>query len=383
MSSARVRDSIKDRLVEVASGLVMVVVGVLLTAWSSQSDPTLGWGIAAGGLLTALGGVLLSWVVAVETARRDAVRQLNNELEAVSRNIGHASTRISRAVEQCQAEELEAPTTFALVSQANTIIYDQIAQIQQLIGAEFDSQRGTVTFFELAKLERMLDREQPIVSSEIRTELTRLLEQARKRSAGAASSEEVECPYCRVRSAIALGNDPGTTAQIACPSCSQPYNAHRASNGTAFSRPARRARPLQGPNGTSTKESTRKQGGESAGPSSVRVLVSCATCSTNLEVSQAGDDTPKMMLCLKCLTSNFVYPMSQRAVAGAEFEHIQDPVVTGRTGNQPMLQCPACRESLRGMLNDGERRYAFCVADRRVMSISHATLDERRQAEQL
>src|SRR5262245_48600161 len=104
----------------------MVVVGVWLTATSGSGTDVDRWGVAAGGLLTALGGVLLSWVAAVAYSKREATQQLNEQLDAVSRNLGHAATRVTRAVEQCQAQQLDSTAGLALISQATTMIYGQI-----------------------------------------------------------------------------------------------------------------------------------------------------------------------------------------------------------------------------------------------------------------
>ncbi len=190
-----VRDTLRNRAVEIVCGLVMVVVGVWITATSSAAKPpeatSPGW-VAAGGLLTALGGVLLSWVAAVAFSRREAVMQLNEEFHAVSRNLGQAATRVTRAVEQCQAQEIDSTTSLALISQATTMIYGQIDQIQRLIGARFDSDDLMLTLTELDKLAAKLDRQPSESSADVRNEVARILARARKVVASPRTTSSVE-----------------------------------------------------------------------------------------------------------------------------------------------------------------------------------------------
>lgn len=364
-----VRDAARGRAVEIVCGLVMILVGVWLTAASSTSVPPNQLGIGAGGLLTALGGVLMSWVVAFAVSKREAVKQLNEQFDAVSRNLGQAATRVSRAVEQCQAQELDSTTTLALISQATTLIYGQIDQIQRLIGARFDSEAIMQTFKELDQLATKLDREPRAASEEVRGEVARILQRVRRGTQPVAKKVEVECPYCEVSYPVSLGTDSGATSTVTCLSCTGRFNVHRSSGGEAFTRPIGRIEA------TTPALDLAKSAAAEVRPVAVeRTSAPCAECGKPLEIMRKGIDTPRLMICTACFRSNFVTPMSLQVVKGEKFERSVG-IIVGRAGSQAYVNCPKCGKSIRTILNNGHSRFGFCSEDRQIVEVTHAAFD--------
>lgn len=371
--------TLKSRVVEIVSGLAMVIVGVGVTAVSSGGEGPNTLGIAAGGLLTALGGVLLSWVAALAFSKKDATEELNQQLDAVSRNLGHAATRVTRAVEQCQAQELDSTAGLALISQATTMIYGQIDQIQRLIGAKFDSDELSLTLSELDKLADKLDRQPSASSADVRQEVARILATARGGARG-RTAVEVQCPYCSVRSPGTLGSESGATARLKCPSCEGVFNAHRASDGSAFTRALRSAG--QG----SSLQDRQLSKGSSSGPRSpdgntdgtAPFTFACSACTTLLTHNGAAqDDNPRLMVCTRCFTSHFVNLQSQQVAPGDKYECSAGSIV-GRRGSQPFVPCPKCNRVIRAALNNGISRFALCTLDQQIIEVTHEDFERWR-----
>lgn len=393
---------VRGRSVEIVCGLVMVILGVCLSASAATQDGGVDvLKVAGGNLLTALGGVLLSWVAAIAFSHREAVRQLSEQVDAVSRILSHAATRVSRSVERCQAGEEEVPTSLALIQQATTMIYGQIDEIGRLTGHPLDSEDMTFTLSELDKLAVKLDREPGTQNSDIREDVARILARARgaKSTSQSKIPVEVECPHCEVRNVAALGTESGATARVECRSCKSPFNVHRSGTGTAFARtvpshanpsgqtnhiqhtpPAQPDSPTalnaaeKYPSALNSKE--KKSQLDDKGPT-VFSSFNCSSCGTDMTVRRSTEDNPKLMVCTKCLTANFVTPQSLQVIDGGQFTHTKG-VIVGRSGSQPLVSCPECDLSIRCVLNDGKSKYGFCAKDRQLMEVTHPAFEQWR-----
>jgi hypothetical protein len=355
--------ALKSRTIEIVCGLAMVIVGVGVTAAASSGNSANPLGIGAGGVLTALGGVLLSWVAAVAFSKSEATRELNEQLDAVSRNLGHAATRVNRAVEQCQAQELDPMASLALISQANTMIYGQIDQIQRLIGAKFNSDELAQTLGELDKLAVKLDRHPSATSADVREEVARIL--AKARGAGGTQDRrvvEVQCPHCGVHSPAPLGVESGATAEVSCPSCTRRFNAHRAGDGSVFTRPKSKA-----------VVATVAAANQTSVVGSEPFTFDCTECGTPITL-RAGipDDKPRLMMCTACCRSHMVTAKSRRVAAGDKYTLTSGAGrIVGRSGAQPYVPCPKCGRVVRAALNNGSSRFAVCSTDLQVIEVSH------------
>lgn len=151
------RRALTQQPVETATGLVMLGLGVYVTTLgASATEARIGL-LATGGILTAFGGVLLSWIASKAYGAHLARQEFYEHLDAMSRALGQAAGHISRVVDQAQHQELHPSTAFALVSQGVRMIYGQVNEIAVLRGEVFDPANLIETAAQLDALARQLE----------------------------------------------------------------------------------------------------------------------------------------------------------------------------------------------------------------------------------
>lgn len=360
-------EMLRSRTLSLVAGLVMVGGGIWFTALSSHNSDTVG--LFVGGTFTTLGGALLSWESGVVVSRVRAIRDVNDRIAAVSQNLAASATRIRRAVEQAQAQQMDQGTTLALISQATTMIYGQIDQIQHLIGQEFDSDAQMITVTELEKLEQKLDRDPEARNSPVREDVARILRMSRQ--GRDSESIDVKCPECSRKTLVSIGLDAGSTSSIVCPACALHFNVHRASSGAIFTRSLNTRGSLAGQPLVPIVSGVVIQ---SAAPKLSPVIqeVACAGCEGSLRMKVYGNELgPKTLVCLQCATGNRVDPRSLEIVESHKYAIIPTPAIA-KDGSIPIVECPLCREQYKAVLRDESKRYAFCTADSALFAVDES-----------
>lgn len=357
---------IANSTVEIVCGVVMVALGVVLQVGetsAAEPDQTI---LVVGGLLIALGGILLSWIASrafAETQSQKAVAEARAEvdlkLDNLSRVLGQAAGQISQAIEQHDLEQSRADTCMALVSQANRMIYGQVNEIAVIRGTSFDSGYLLETASTLDGLARELSLpgnpgDAQIDSVRRRIEDVRADLATSKAVTGRSYLPEIAtCPHCRTSVSAKLGSVPGDTAAAICTSCQRSLNVHRAANGSAFSRP---------------------RGGSQPGlpPSLARWSFQCPSCGNSMSSTALGG--PKVMVCLKCSAAINVEPTARSVVLDGEFRR-EYLTAFERQGSRPRVACPTCNASVNAHLITDEGYFGTCVTDRVLVVITKDVWD--------
>lgn len=386
--------AIKSALVELLAGVTMVVVGVMLQvdgADPKHPDAAL---TVAGGILLALGGVLLSWLAAriladkqneenkiqarvdAEAAMQAAQSEVDDRLNSLSRALGQAAGQITQAVEKVQSNNVSAATGFELVSQANRMIYGQVNEIAVLRKSKFDPAYLLDTAAKLDELARELSAtthadEGAVDAAGIAT-VREQLESVRKgltisadQPVRSISKEDATCPYCDRPVRVALGTTPGDTASATCPHCGEMFNAHRNSAGGAFTR-------RRGP-----------QGGPVASPQP-RWKFECPKCGGVISASDNGKGQ-REMVCPQCFEGLLVDPGLREVEPTGPYQSApaQD---ARRVGSRPRSRCPECESTVNMPLRFQDGYFGYCSLDRVVLTITdedwRAILDSQTRPEQ-
>jgi hypothetical protein len=131
-----VKDSLREKPVELVSSLLMIGAGALLTATASTNASM----AVIGNLLSVVGGALLSWASVSLTSKEAAAELLRPQLSAVARQLDSVSGQISKAVSDAKAGEASAEAALSLVSQATRIMYASVNEIHVVLDQEVESQ---------------------------------------------------------------------------------------------------------------------------------------------------------------------------------------------------------------------------------------------------
>lgn len=362
--------------VEIISGIAMVVVGVILQVNGSSGEtpnPTL---TVTGGILVALGGVLLSWMASrvLSERQRDesqtkakneaedaviAVRaEIDEKLNNLSRVLGQAAGQITQSVEKFEVGEISKKTGFELILQANRMIYGQVNEIAVIRKSQFDPAYLLETANSLDKLGRELasrsDTGQPDPD-----ELQNFRNQVEAVIKGLSASNEhrtsgkvqVICPHCDTLVYSAVGAMPGDTAVQTCPSCGEIFNVHRNSTGAGF------ARKL-GP----------KKSDQELKPTYPRWKFSCTSCSNVLFTPENGQGS-RLLVCPKCFYAFEVDPFTETIENVGQFER-QAAKNSYRSGSRPKAPCPICSTTINMPLRFDKGYFGFCKVDKIALTVS-------------
>lgn len=341
--------------IEVVTALVASGGGIFLTILATDAPTHRGEFLTIGGVLTTFGGILISWIASKAIARQQAIDEVGERLDSLSRNLGQVAGQISRSVEQAQTREISPETGFALILQASRLVYGQVNEIAVLRGAAFDSAYLIDTAEQLDGLAQQLSRQlgtsgAPAESiatvrqnlATVRTNLTRV---APVRSSSIA---DVGCPHCGTTNSVQVGDFPGDTAAAVCSACGKAFNAHRSLSGL-FSRPM--GRPL----------------GSATVPAVERWNFNCPSCQQVLSVRIDQGQTE--IVCTNCFMGLDVDATSRAATATTHYGNSR-PAAGGRSGTRPLLPCPTGAELINGMLTNTRGIVAICRRHRQVMEMS-------------
>lgn len=343
--------SLWDSPVESLSALVLIAVGVYVSAIGSSAPEHKAGLLAAGGLLTTFGGVMFAWVVSKAVATERARSEFRQQLGHLSRNLGQAAGQISRTIEQSQATDISSETALALISQANRMIYGQVSEISVIQGTGFDPAYLLDTAAKLDDVARQLESDDS--QGEELESVRRQLQEVRTSLSSASprrtySRAPVKCPECQKQNDVELGDFPGDTASISCTFCGERFNAHRASDGSAFSRPVGPAPKAQSSKGE-------------------RWSFSCPACDQSAS-TWLGEGT-KTMVCFGCYRPMIV-DMGKRSVenGAGQFTHARAAVV-GRQGSRPQVCCPECGNTINAFILVEDCFVGICYRDKQVMEV--------------
>lgn len=343
--------SLWDSPIESICALVLVAVGVYISSvGSSASENEIGL-LAAGGLLTTFGGVLFAWVVSKAVTTERARSEFQQQLGHLSRNLGQAAGQISLAVEQSQVNDISSETGLALISQANRMIYGQVSEISVIQGTGFDPAYLLETVTTLDGLARRLESDGK-AAGEL-DEVRQQLKEVRSSLRGAQpprtfSIASVDCPECAANNEVELGDFQGDTASPVCVSCGKRFNAHRASNGSAFSRPFGPAAPR-------------------AASSETRWDFTCPACGHKDSAREGAGK--KTMACFHCHVELLADLERHSVVLGDEKFRSDVVPIVGQRGSRPVVQCPDCEVFLTAFRKLDDRYLGVCSRDRRVLEV--------------
>ena len=352
--------SLAASLVEALAAVAMIGAGAYVAAVGAKAASSQLGLLIAGGALTTLGGVLLSWVASKGVAHDRAQEEFNQRLDALSRALGQAGGHISRVVVQAQKGEMHPATAFALVSQAARMIYGQVNEIAVLRGTGFDSAYLLETAQRLDGLAKQLEQGQQAgdalqgVRQQIEDVRSKLSLGSKLSLAGVTrsyASTVVPCPHCSVESTVELGTFAGDTAVTSCSSCKSRFNVHRDANGGAFTR------ALRGPAADGPRE---------------RWEFACPACASMMTASK-GDGGVRTMVCVQCSEGVAVDSGARSCRATGKFIRSIGTIV-GMRGKRPLSICPECERQLPSLLSDGSRFFAFCLVDRQLIEIGRDQL---------
>lgn len=367
--------------VEIAAGLALVVLGVVLTAKGADPEHASASLLTLGGVATALGGVLMTWTVGKVVSKRDALNEMRSQLDLVSRNLGQASGQISRAVEECQADHMPAATGFALVSQSAMTIYAQVTAIQNILGDKFDAQDLLDTVTELEDLAKKLARTGADTTTNEVAEVTSRLQEmrtelARSTVARTRASELVECPSCLSPTKVLIGVNGGDTARSHCPRCERSFNTHRRPDGSVFARLI----------GSATVRGEASQTATKTESQTVSISSVCPECQTAIELTSHNPLDPSA-ICTHCGT-NIRFDVAKGMAEVTGHFDIIDGVVSGRfgsggSGGRPTVTCDQCGRTLRCIIKKSDALYAIDSDCRRLYRIYTDSWDAWRQVHEV
>lgn len=239
-------DGIKDRPFEFFCGIFLTLLGIALATTGTS------WQIVAGSASAAVGGALITWS-ASNVKTRDRARQiLQHEIEATARHLADVTAKLNRIVQEVDGNDLNAKQAITLISETPSSLYVIVNELQLLAGSKFQSEGllHTVATSEeqLHEIFAELSKLPPKPGSDVEVEgilgrihsVTKQLESAQREYAEPGRSyliESVKCPSCDTEMQTAIGTNQGDSASPLCKTCKKRFHAHRAADGSIFSKP--------------------------------------------------------------------------------------------------------------------------------------------------
>lgn len=341
--------SLAQSPIESLAALVLVGVGVYVSAIASTASAHKTGLLTAGGVLTTFGGVLFAWVVSKAFATEQVREDFQQQLGHLSRNLGQAAGQISRAVEQSDGRDISSETALALISQANRMIYGQVSEISVIQGTSFDPAYLLDTATKLDGLARQLasdreDGELEEVRRRIKEVQTSLSEATPDRTYSATG---VSCPTCGADNEVKLGDFTGDTASAICEACKSKFNAHRRSDGSAITRPV--VQKVATPEGDG------------------RWWFSCPSCATPAAANHGVGS--KTMVCFGCYSSLIVNLSEHTVTIGdGKFERTEAEII-GKKAKRPLVKCPKCGREVNAFISVDGDFVGLCYPDRQIMAV--------------
>jgi predicted Zn finger-like uncharacterized protein len=351
----------------------MVISGGLWTAVSASvtiQDPWKTISFFGASILTALGGVLISWVSASGTAKKEATAEMQTHISAVSQNLSQATSAISQALEHVGSGRLSSETALALVEQDAQTITGQISQLQILVGEKLDASPLVETHQTVigiaSRLANLAREDTPVAKAELSaisvtlTGVGERLQATEAKVVGKATIRDwkaparpvdVRCPNCDASNSIVLTDRPGSTKQVSCLACEHSFNVHRTGLGEIITRLV--SRP-----GLGADEPDRE------------LVLNCGACGEPLTLAYKGeqDVSKRTVICVQCGGAHVVRLDTREIKLLGMYEKSAGEVLQW-TGNQPWTSCPRCERLMRCSVRSGDDFYAFCKSDKQLVHI--------------
>lgn len=349
--------SLRSSPIESLCAFVFVAVGIYVSSVGSSATQDKTGLLTAGGLLTTFGGILFAWVVSKAFASAEAREEFQQQLGHLSRNLGQAAGQISRAVEQSQSKDISSESGLALISQANRMIYGQVSEISVIQGTGFDSAYLLETATTLDGLARQLESggSEADELKSVRRQLQEVRTSLAKAPSRTFSGVTLACPHCLSINEVELGDFPGDTASVACAACGVKFNAHRSSDGSAFSRPA-------GPAAKTPSSAVRE-----------RWTFACPSCERQMS-TWTGEGEARLV-CFDCDRPIIVDREEQTARLGEGTYSRGVGAIEGKQGSRPTVRCVKCGTKLNAFLQAGDSFLGVCHGDRQIMEVSRADFE--------
>lgn len=384
MSQSSIPSFMLSVVVEIVAGVAMIIIGVILQVNGSSGDspnPTL---TVTGGVLVAIGGVLLSWMASrilsdrqreesqenakneAENAVQVAHTEIDEKLNNLSRVLGQAAGQIAQTVEKFDMGAISKKTGFELISQANRMIYGQVNEIAVIRKSQFDSAYLLDTATSLDKLGRELasrsdnGQQDSAGLEKLREEIGDVIQgltSSDVREPRASGKVRTTCPYCETQVHVLVGATPGDTAIETCPDCGEVFNVHRNSAGAGFTR-------KYGPKKT---EVTLK-------PTYLRWKFSCSSCSASLFTPQNGKGE-RLMVCPTCFYALKVNPLTESINPIGQLEKVE-ALDAHRSGSRPKAPCPKCNDAINMPIRYHEGYFGFCIEDSVALFVTDKAWEE-------
>lgn len=374
MSNRSRGPAIARRVVEVVAGLTMLSTGVVLQVYGSRPETqTVGLDaplLIVGGILVAAGGIVLSWIVSslfaerqLAEARQEARAEVDDKLDNLSRVLGQAAGQIAQAVELADSGQIPPPTGFALVSQANRIVYGQVNEISVIRGQGFDAAQLVDTAARLDDLARKLSGSST-ANAEL-AETQREIKDIHSRLATATPLRQfgrvrVNCPSCATRNDVVLGSLPGDTAGPTCSGCHRPFNVHRTLDGSTIVRPHRAPSYAKAP----APAASHTPDGEPAR----KWAFNCPRCGLPLS-AKFNDGSARLMVCPSCIAAVNVHPSAETATEQSQFRLVASTNF-GKSGRRPKMRCPECNATIKSSIVIDNGFAAICVENELILTVT-------------
>jgi uncharacterized protein YbaR (Trm112 family) len=328
----------------------MIVFGIVVPFQADKSTAAGVWTAVGGGVLTVLGGVLISWTAQGMLATSHAQADVAAKLGSVARGLGTAASSIMYTVQQAFSDQIDSETALYLVQRDAMAVRGEVHEIGVISGERFDRTELLGTLRETDALLRDLgDRLGAAGEVDIVREKLALVRSGVEQVSVADDSVSeltVECPHCSSPAVVQLG-PVHHTQMLICWKCKNRFNAHfRISDGTTFTR-AMNTHP------------------------SVREVIDCPVCKTKVSFSLNPSDDGKKLVCPSCAS----WLMFERQGSSVELigeYSIEEGEIVGWSGDRPRMTCRSCGNSFLTMFSDAEYFIALCHTDKSMMRVSRS-----------
>jgi predicted RNA-binding Zn-ribbon protein involved in translation (DUF1610 family) len=409
-------------------GLVILILGGVLAA---QSD----WKAAIpGNILIVLGGVFISSAVTSELEVRRAQReraaelqQLRERLQPLSRQLGVASRDINQALSARLEGQYSEETLAYALQQSLSGLYGVMGELEMLArSADTDADAHLAKVELLTNWASKLGDLSHVTDPEARKQLQALKTEVESAATDAqlrlGQSKVVQpCPWCGEQVEMQVDPAPGSTHPMTCPHCLKKFNAHRAGDGSVFTR--RMGLALAAGFGPRVheevvcpicKETTSTLLGTMYGASAFTTCTSCGSifhanrdregriftvlpgesggkpvrlasfacpeCRTVMNVKFADGEHSAIRYCfkdrLKLLVSDT--PEGDAVVTSHEPATCMNAEAEVAPDGTRLLVCPICDARLKAFYTDGSNHYAACYRDDAVLFADQSAFGQER-----
>jgi uncharacterized Zn-finger protein len=282
------------------------------------------------------------------------------QLQAIARTLSTAASQLIQ--EAAETEDDERGVSAALVRHSVQHIYGVLSLLQDLIGSPLSVDEFLAIKSRVEALGKQLAAAagevepgttaskvqelgvQPVIHSVAEeVESLRLqLQSAVARKDRRFQPETVQCPRCKNPVPTVLGSLGGDSVAPTCPICGTRFHAHRAADGTVFTRP---------------------WGG--ALKTTVSIEVACPHCGKGVPLNvPRASVTPQIRFCLSCFAKLEIDPQTKQVKLLRE---PQEPLTGKLSTDGSYLLCPRCNQSCRCRFDSGGVFFAVCEADDNVV----------------